>query len=146
MKLGDLLENKGRDVLTIGPDDTIHDAVARLVEHNVGALVVVDGAHKAVGIITERDILRLTAKLPSDLRKIFVRDSMSRNLVTASSTATVDDAQAVMTERRVRHLPVVDHGRLTGIVSLGDLVKVRLDQCQFEVRHLEDFVVGKYPA
>jgi len=145
MKLRDLLENKGREVLTIRPDDTIHDAVAKLVEHNVGALVVVEG-QKAIGIITERDILRLTAKLPSDLRKIFVRDHMSRNLVIASSTATVDDAQAVMTERRVRHLPVVDEGQLTGIISMGDLVKQRLDQCQFEVRHLEDFVMGKYPA
>lgn len=146
MKLSDLLENKGRGVLTIGPDDTIHDAVAKLVEHNIGALVVVDEAQKAVGIITERDILRLATKCPMDLRSTFVRDHMSRHLVTASSTATVDDAQAVMTERRVRHLPVVDEGRLTGIISMGDLVKLRLDQCQFEVRHLEDFVMGKYPA
>ncbi|MBU0508661.1 CBS domain-containing protein [bacterium] len=146
MRLAELLDSKGRAVYTIRPGDAIRDVVNRLVEHNIGALPVVDESDKLVGIITERDILRLATKCPADLGAIHVRDYMSRNLVTATPNATVDDAQSVMTNRRVRHLPVVEDGKLVGLVSIGDLVKVKLADAEFEARHLADFVMGKYPA
>ncbi|MFZ5433625.1 MAG: CBS domain-containing protein [Calditrichota bacterium] len=146
MKLGELLNIKGRDVYTTHVSDTILEVIKKLVGYNVGALVVLDNDGNLAGIISERDILRVTATGAGNLADLKVRDHMTRDLVTASSEATVDDAQSVMTERRIRHLPVVDNQQLIGMISLGDLVKAKLADAEFETRHLTEFVMGKYPA
>jgi CBS domain-containing protein len=146
MVLRDILNNKGRQVHTIQPQESILDAVKKLVAHGVGALIVLDKDSRIVGIITERDILRLSATSGDRFGQLLVGDHMTRDLVTANSAATVEDAMLVMNQRRIRHLPVVEEGTLVGIVSQGDLVKVSLEHAQFETRQLTNFVMGRYPA
>ena len=146
MKLSELLEVKGRNVYTARIGETVLEVVKKLVTHNVGAMIILDDKGSVSGVISERDILRLSASNPGGFGNLKVADYMTRNLVTATSSASVEDAQAVMTERRIRHLPVVDDGKLCGMVSLGDLVKAKLADAEFETRHLTEFVMGKYPA
>lgn len=146
MILRDILMTKGRAVHTARPQDTIHDAVQKLEANGIGALVVLDAALHTVGIITERDILRLSAANAAQFGTMLVGDHMTRDLVTANSAASVEDALMVMNRRRIRHLPVVEEGNLIGLVSQGDLVKAKLDYAQFETRQLTNFVMGTYPA
>jgi len=146
MILRDILNVKGRQVHTAHPQEPILDAVKKLVAHGVGALVIVDNNARIVGIITERDILRLSATSAERFGRLLVGDHMTRDLVTANSAATVEDAMLVMSQRRIRHLPVVEEGNLVGIVSQGDLVKASLEHAQFETRQLTNFVMGRYPG
>jgi CBS domain-containing protein len=146
MKLGELLSGKGRHVFTAHPEDTVLDAVRKLVSHNIGALAVVDSHGKLVGIFTERDVLRLCALSPINFATILLHDHMTKNLVTGNSQATMEEALAVMSEQRIRHLPVVDDEKLTGMVSQGDLVKASLEDMKFEHKQLTNFVLGKYPG
>jgi CBS domain-containing protein len=145
MKLLDILQVKGHHVHTITPKENILSAAQKLVNNGVGALIVMDNLGRLMGIITERDILRLSAQNAS-LNSLRVEQCMTHQLITANTEATVDEAQAVMTERRIRHLPVVENGILEGIVSQGDLVKAKLDAVQHEAYLLTNFVTGKYPA
>lgn len=146
MKLSQILEVKGRQVQTARLEETVHAAVTKLVQNNIGSLVIVDDAGKPVGILTERDILRLSARNMQDLTKLPIRDHMTRGLVTATPNASVDDALAVMTENRIRHVPILDGDKLEGMISLGDLVKAKLDEAQHATKQLTDFVMGKYPG
>lgn len=147
MKLIDVLDTKGHDVVTADPGATILEAVRKLVNHNIGALAVVDSEGKLVGIFSERDVLRLSdGNGPRDFGAMRLREHMSSDLVTADCQTRVEDALAVMTERHIRHLPVITDGKLRGIVSQGDLVKVMLEDAQHETRQLTNFVSGKYPA
>jgi CBS domain-containing protein len=147
MKLDEVLRRKGRDVITAEPGDTVLDSVRKLVQHNIGALAVVDGSGKLIGVFSERDVLRLSGReAPADFAKMRLREHMSTDLVTADCQAGVEDALAVMTEQRIRHLPVVAEGKLKGMVSQGDLVKAMLEDAQHETRQLTNFVMGKYPA
>jgi CBS domain-containing protein len=111
------------------------------VRHNIGGLVVTDGP-APVGIISERDILRLTAQGPERLADLRVGDVMTRDLVVAAPDHELRGAMAVMTERRIRHLPVVREGRLVGIVSIGDLVNASLSIVQDENQHLRQYIQG----
>lgn len=146
MKLSQVLDTKGRRVQTARADETVHTAITKLVQLNIGSLVVVDASDRLIGILTERDVLRLSAKSAGDLSNMRVRDHMTRGLITANLNATVDDALAVMTEKRIRHLPVLDGDRLEGLISVGDLVKAKLEEAQHETKQLTDFVMGKYPG
>jgi CBS domain-containing protein len=146
MILRDILSTKGHQVHTARPQDTILDAVKKLTSHGIGALAVLDEQLRVVGIITERDILRLTAASDASFDRLRVGDYMTRDLVTANSAATVEDAMMVMNNRRIRHLPIVEEGNLVGIVSQGDLVKAKLEHSQFETKQLTNFVMGAYPA
>jgi CBS domain-containing protein len=146
MVLRDILNVKGRQVHTAGPQDTLMEAVNKLVTHGIGALAVLDSDSRIVGIITERDILRLSATSAERFDRLLVGDHMTRDLVTANSAAAVEEAMLVMSQRRIRHLPVVEEGNLVGIVSQGDLVKASLEHAQFETRQLTNFVMGRYPA
>lgn len=136
MNIGSLLASKGVKVITIGPQDTIRAALGRLAEHNIGALVVLDGLGGLVGIVSERDIVRALARTEAILVEP-VSVIMTRNVVTGMPQ---DDLVAVgntMTERRIRHLPVLEGGQLVGIVSIGDVVKAQRDQYQGEVDTLQ---------
>jgi CBS domain-containing protein len=146
MILRDILNVKGQHVHSARPQETLREAVKKLVAHRVGALAVLDNDSRIVGIITERDILRVSATSADRFAQLLVGDHMTRDLVTANSAATVEDALAVMNQRRIRHLPVVEEGNLVGIVSQGDLVKASLEHAQFETRQLTNFVMGRYPA
>lgn len=141
MLVRDILSAKGSSVVTVDPTRPIQAAVHVLVEHNIGAVVVTEGAD-VVGILSERDVLRLLARGTPPLEACTVADIMSTDLVVGVPDDAVDYAMAVMTNNRVRHLPVLEDGRLAGIVSIGDLVNATLSDLQAENRWLRDYVQG----
>lgn len=140
--VSDILEDKGREVLQIEADATVFEAVERMVEANVGSLLVSDGGQH-VGIITERDYLRRVALGRRDDETTPVRDVMSSPLVVVTPDTSLDECMAVMTDRRIRHVPVVDEGAVVGIVSIGDVVKFTSRQQSFELKYLTDFISGR---
>ena len=119
MKIQDILHGKGHDVVTISEDRTVCEAVKILVEHNIGSVVVVDDL-RPIGILTERDILRVTATAGGDLESIRVRSVMTREIITATPEDRLPAAMQIMTHRKIRHLPVIVGERLVGIVSIGE--------------------------
>jgi CBS domain-containing protein len=136
MTIARLLASKGVNVVTIGPEHSIRQALTLLAEHNIGALVVVDGGGAPVGIVTERDIVRALARTEAILAQA-VAAIMTHEVIIGTPQ---DDLVAVvytMTEHRIRHIPVMDSGRLVGIVSIGDVVKAQRDQYQGEVDTLQ---------
>src|SRR5690606_34464984 len=138
-----ILHRKGRDVVTIGADAPVADAVARLRDHNVGALVVTDDGDRVVGIISERDVVRsLAGDDPAAVLGAAVRDLMSTDLTTCGPSATVAELMRLMTERRIRHIPVMDGDRLAGIISIGDVVKSRIDELQAEAEALHEYLTS----
>ena len=145
MILQEILNAKGTTVYTIRPDATLQDVVYRLVHHKVGSLVVTaDGERdgQVVGIITERDILRACASERGPLSSIPVSDVMSTRLLTGRPDGTIEDAMGLMTDNRIRHLPVVSRGKLSGIVSIGDVVKAQHDHLAMENRFMKDYIRG----
>ncbi|CAN5741017.1 CBS domain-containing protein [soil metagenome] len=141
MLIRDVLEHKGSSVVTVKPSDSVLAAARVLVEHGIGSAVVVEG-ESVVGIVTERDVLRLTADDPARLETARVSDCMTSELAIAAPTQSVNDGMSVMTRRRIRHLPVMDEGRLIGLVSIGDLVNAILTKLADENQWLRDYVQG----
>jgi len=141
MLIRDVLTSKSSMVVTVGPDATVLDAAHTLVHHAFGALVVVQRG-EILGIITERDVLRLTARDPGAVASTPVSAIMTTDLVVGLADDDVEYGLAVMTNNRVRHLPVVEGKRLVGIVSIGDLVNASLADLQAENRWLRDYVQG----
>ena len=145
MNVRNILEGKGAlEVRTIDPERTIEEAIQRLVEHNIGSLVVVDGEGDMVGIITERDILRVCAGGADRLRTTKVAEAMSRNLIVGESDDSIDYVMGIMTQNRIRHLPIVGRRGLRGMVSIGDVVKIQLHEKEYENRHLREYIQGSY--
>ena len=143
MTLQEILNIKGSGVYCIGPDATLADAVQKLVEHNVGSLVVCgsgDEAQRPVGIVTERDVLHFCASGKCELGPVKVVDVMSTELVTATPNDAVEEIMGVMTTRRLRHLPVCTEGRLVGLVSIGDVVKAQHDHLAMENQFMKNYI------
>ncbi|MGH8601115.1 MAG: CBS domain-containing protein [Burkholderiales bacterium] len=128
-------------VYTIGSDSRVYEALCLMADKDVGALMVTE-AGRLVGVISERDYARKVILHGKSSHDIPVRDIMSNTVVTVRPEQTVDDCMALMTERRIRHLPVVDGGRLTGVLSIGDLVKETISQQQFTIDQLESYIRG----
>jgi CBS domain-containing protein len=144
-QVADILRAKGSAVFTVGAEQTVYEAVVAMVERDVGSLVVLDG-EKPVGIITERDYLREIIVRGRTSRDTAVRDIMSRDVIAVGPTQSVEGCMAIMTARRIRHLPVMEGGRLVGLISIGDVVKRRASDQQVEIRYLTDYITGKYPG
>jgi CBS domain-containing protein len=142
MKLQEILDRKGHEVVTISPERTVPEAVQLLVEHNIGGVVVMDGG-SLVGILTERDILRLTARSPGTMSELTVAEAMTRTVVTGSADDDMVDVMGLMTDHRIRHLPILDQGRLSGIVSIGDLVNACRRSAEEENQHLRQYIQGR---
>jgi CBS domain-containing protein len=142
MNVEAILHGKGRAVATIRPDQTIKAALAELRDRNIGALVVSEDGERVDGIISERDIVHGLADHGSAFLAQGVAEAMTRRVATCDPADSVADLMAEMTNRRIRHLPVVQNGRLVGIVSIGDLVKNRLDEIEYEARSLRSFIAG----
>ena len=141
-QIADILDAKGRDVLSIDASATVLDAVKTMVEGNVGALIVTEGGQLA-GIVTERDYLRRVTLEGRDERTTPVREIMSAPFVYIGPDATIDECMAIMTERRFRHLPVLDDEReLVGIVSIGDVVKFQSQEQGVQIKFLTEFISG----
>lgn len=142
MNVETILRSKGRMVATIRPNESIVSALAVLCDRNIGALVVSDDGDTVDGIISERDIVHGLAHHGSALLSLSVAAAMTQRVVTCAPSDSVADLMAQMTNRRIRHLPVVRDGRLVGIVSIGDLVKNRLDEIEYEARSLRSFIAA----
>ena len=142
MNVETILRTKGNWVATIRPDATIAEAVDILHEHRIGAIVVSEDGEGVDGILSERDIVIALADHRADLLTRTVDEIMTRKVVTCDPGDSVGDLMAEMTNRRIRHFPVVADGRLRGIVSIGDLVKSRLDEVEFEASSLRSFISG----
>jgi len=140
MNVETILRNKGNWVATIRPNATIADAVDMLHRERIGAIVVSKDGNSVDGILSERDIVIALAEQAADLLSRTVDEIMTRDVVTCEPGDTVGELMAEMTNRRVRHFPVVAAGRLCGIVSIGDLVKNRLDEVEFEAQSLRSFI------
>ena len=139
MKLSEILRTKGHNVLTIGPRATLAEVVTTMVEHNCGSLVVCDG-DALVGIITERDILRVCAAETRSLREIIVEERMTRDVITGLASDPISSVMGLMTERRIRHLPVLEDGKLAGLVSIGDVVKAEHSTLSVENQYLKHYI------
>ena len=139
MLVSDILSDKGKLVHTCAPDDSLADVVDLLVGHNIGSLIVLEDG-EMVGIITERDILRASAATRGPLEFFKVRERMTRCPVVAQPQHDVADVMCVMTERRIRHLPVLEGGHLVGIISIGDTVKAQHDELCRENHYLKSYI------
>lgn len=140
MRVHDVLKRKGHDVVVISPDATVAELLQLLVEHRIGSVVVVDDG-RPIGLVAERDIVIALAGANDDVRSHQVKEVMETDLHVASLNDDTADLAAVMTQFRIRHLPVVDEsGRLLAIVSIGDVVKARLDTLTDERDHLINYV------
>jgi CBS domain-containing protein len=144
MNIADILDAKGRTVHTILPYATVADAVARLERLWIGALVVCDGDHRLVGIVTERDLIRELAHRGADLLDLRVDEVMTRKVAISQLNEPIASAMARMTRDRHRHLPVIDGGQLVGMVSIGDLVKARLRDMELETSVLRDMFIAAH--
>ena len=142
MKIEGISKLSATGLQTISPDKTVLEASQKLVEFNIGALPVCDSEGGLVGIITERDILRETAKHGSEAVGNKIAGVMTRNVMTCTADDDIETAMRTMTERRIRHLPVLAGGDLVDIISIGDLVKSKLDGANEEIRLLRDYVAS----
>jgi len=142
MNVETILRSKGRAVATLRPEKTIGAAVEELISRNIGALVVTEDGSGVDGIISERDIVHALADHGTDLLARSVAEVMTRPVITCNPSDSVEKLMAEMTNRRIRHFPVVEDGRLCGIVSIGDVVKNRLDEVEYEARSLRSFIAG----
>ena len=142
MTVRHLLEQKGRNVWTIGPDAIVLDAVAKMADKDVGSLVVMDG-EKLVGIITERHYSRNVVLKGTTSPTTLVREIMETNVIHVRPEQSVELCMALMTDKRVRHLPVVEDTKLIGIVSIGDLLKHIISKKEFALDQLEHYIQGR---
>lgn len=142
MNVETILRNKGRNVITVRPDAKVGAAVALLRRHGIGALVVSGDGAAIDGILSERDVVHALADQGDRTLGLEVAQLMSRRVVTCKLGDTVADLMALMTERRIRHLPVVERGKLAGMISIGDVVKTRLDEVESEATSMREFIAG----
>ena len=144
MKLADILAHKGYKVHSIRPSASLDEAVQVLVRHNIGSLMVCEDGdcRRMLGIITERDILRACAAHRGSLDTVEVADVMTTNVVIGSPCDSVEDIMGVMTDNRIRHLPVLENDELVGIVSIGDIVKAQYDALTMENHYLKSYLHG----
>jgi CBS domain-containing protein len=139
-----ILEQKGRDVIRIEGDATVLEAVQAMVDANVGALLVTGSdVNDVQGIFTERDYLRRVAVQGLTERDTQVRDVMTAPLVVITPETTVEEAMALMTDRRIRHVPVVSDGNVVGMISIGDLVRLQSEEHSFQVRYLTEYISAR---
>jgi CBS domain-containing protein len=141
-----ILDHKGHHIWFIGPEATVFDAIRWMSEKNVGALLVIESGD-LLGIISERDYTRKVILENRSSKQTTVREIMTTGVTTIAPDATVEEAMRVMTNHRVRHLPVVDHdGRVVGVVSIGDLVERTIATQRLVLEQLEGYIIGRYPG
>jgi CBS domain-containing protein len=144
-RLREVLSDKGSTVHRTSPDKTVREAVKTMNEHGIGSLLVMEGEH-IVGIFTERDVLRRVVDVGLDPDATPVREVMTRDCIVVGPDATVGETMSVITQQRVRHLPVVERGKLLGMVSIGDLTRWVVRHQRHEISELVDYITGRYPG
>jgi len=141
--INQILKVKGRDHFSVGPDETVYSAIKKMAEKNIGSVLVMDGT-TLVGIITERDYARNVVLKGKTSPQTLVRDIMATQVAYVEPDTTVEECMTLMTEKRVRHLPVVNDGAVVGMISIGDLVKSIIDEQRFTIDQLETYFRGVY--
>jgi CBS domain-containing protein len=139
----ELLRVKGYQVWSIGPDATVYEALTLMAEKDVGALLVLDNAGQLVGILSERDYARKIVLKGKTSRETPVREIMTEKVVWVRPDQTIEECMALMTNKHIRHLPVMEEGRLLGVVSIGDVVKDIISEQEFVIAQLENYITGK---
>ncbi|PRZ43735.1 CBS domain protein [Antricoccus suffuscus] len=139
MNISEILRRKGSDVITVVPATTVRDLIVVMAEHNIGAAVVQGADSRVLGIVSERDVVRRLVDGVGVLDHP-VEEIMTADVTVCRTDSSIEQVRAEMTERRIRHLPVIDDGELKGIVSIGDVVKSAIDNLQFERDQLSDYV------
>jgi CBS domain-containing protein len=142
-KVKDLLAVKGRDVATISQERSVTDALALLKERRIGALIVTGPTPPLVGIFSERDVVRALASHGAEALDLTVAELMSTEITVCDETTSVTSLMGMMTEHRIRHIPVVTDGLLVGMVSIGDVVKARFDELEHDKKDLLDYVSAR---
>lgn len=140
--ISSILKGKGSEVVSVGPEDLVMAVARALTERGIGAALVRDAAGQVLGIISERDIVRGMAAQGQGTTQLPAKRLMTHDLVTVTPQTTVAQAMALMTHHRVRHLPVMEGGKLVGLVSIGDLVKARIEEAEHEAAELRAYVVS----
>ncbi|MGE0501825.1 MAG: CBS domain-containing protein [Rhizobiaceae bacterium] len=140
MNVKAILEQKGHEVFTIGPNELLAEAIRILAEHKIGALVVTNGDRKIVGIISERDIVRMVAKDGGGALDHTVRSAMTAKVKICNEQHTVNEVMEIMTRGRFRHLPVEKNGQLDGLISIGDVVKKRIEAVELEAEQIRTYI------
>ena len=145
MFVKEILDQKSKDLWTISPDASVYDALKLMADKGVGALVVL-GKEDVVGIISERDYARKIILHGKVSRDTPVREIMSTQVYGVHLDTTVEECMSIMTDKRFRHLPVCEDGKVVGVVSIGDIVKAIIGQQKVAIAHLEGYIMGKYPG
>lgn len=139
--VSNLLDSKGRDVLTVSPDALVRDTIEKMEDISAGTALVMEGGEVA-GIVSERDVIRKVVLQNKDIDKIKVREIMTTDLTSITQETSLDDCMQLITEKRIRHLPVICGGNLCGIVSIGDVVKYLIVEKDFKIKNLETYISG----
>lgn len=142
MKLADVIQGKSPEIVKIRADRKVAEAAVIMTEKKIGALLVEDESGAIAGILSERDIVGGIGPHGADLHDVAVADLMTRNLIRCSPDDTVNEAMAMMTDRRIRHLPVFDDEQLVGFISIGDLVKCRITEVQAEAEAMREYIAS----
>jgi CBS domain-containing protein len=137
----DIIRYKGSRVWSVGPDETVLHALGVMAEHDIGAVVVLDG-DKIIGILSERDYARKVVLAGRSSRESAIRDVMTKGVICVSPEESVEGCLAIMTEKRVRHLPVLDNRRLAGLISIGDLVHATIEEQEQMIEQLQHYIAG----
>ncbi|MCK5750348.1 MAG: CBS domain-containing protein [Oricola sp.] len=140
MKVEQILQSKGTEVFAVRPEDSIAEAVSVLNDKNIGAVVVRDLSGKVIGILSERDVVRRLGRHGADAMGMRVKDCMTGDPFTCSPEDSVEDLMAMMTRKRIRHLPVTAGGRVIGVVSIGDVVKRKIEEAEQEAAALKEYI------
>lgn len=143
MKVADLLKNKDQTVYSVTSDEPVFTVMQKLVEHRIGALIVMDPQGHIMGIISERDILKAVYENGDTFKTKKVADLMTTNLLVAIPEDDLEYVMGIMTQNRIRHLPIVTKEGVAGIISIGDIIKFQLDETQVKNRYLEDYILGQ---
>lgn len=140
MIIGQILKSKGRGVVTARPEDSIQEIASQLVSKKIGAILILGESQNVIGIISERDIIRLIAEHGPAALAMLARDGMTRDVVSCTCECTLDEIMETMTKRRFRHMPVVEDGKLVGIISIGDVVKHHTAEVELEVTAMRGYL------
>ncbi|HOV62539.1 MAG TPA: CBS domain-containing protein [Spirochaetia bacterium] len=138
----DILKMKGGEIFSVSPETTVYEALKVMSEKNIGSVLVLNQRKQVSGIFSERDIVRGMAKKDIDIKTTPVKSLMTKKVLNVGENYTVEECMALMTEKRIRHLPVVENGKLSGIISIGDVVKAVIFDQRFVIDQLERYISG----
>jgi len=146
MKVKDVLETKGKDVVTIKRSNTVYEALQTFAKNRVGSLLVLDEKEAIVGIVGARDALMAVLGSCDQIKEVKVENIMTKDIIVGTPDSELSYVEAIMTNNHIRHLPIVENQKLAGIISIGDVVKSQLKEYHVENHYLKEYIEGKYPA